>query len=87
MQRGILYRVQVLAPMVLKPRPIPIPVKIGDLFVKRQKGIFRLHVRCANTQWTSGILLQFHKDLARMNGTPQPNRKLMLALGIEQSLV
>ena len=25
------------------------------LFAKRQRGIFRLHVGCANTQWTSGI--------------------------------
>ena len=26
------------------------------LLTKRQRGIFRLHVGCANTQWTSGIL-------------------------------
>ena len=25
------------------------------LFAKRQRGIIRLHVGCANTQWTSGI--------------------------------
>ena len=25
------------------------------LFAKRQRGIFKLHVGCANTQWTSGI--------------------------------
>ena len=25
------------------------------LFAKRHRGIFKLHVGCANTQWTSGI--------------------------------
>ena len=28
-ERVILSRVEVLAPMVLKPRPIPMPAKIG----------------------------------------------------------
>ena len=29
--------------------------RIRLLFAKRQRGIFKLHVGCANTQWTSGI--------------------------------
>ena len=53
------------------------------LFAKRQRGMFRLHVGCENTQWTSAILSPVHKDLARLNGPPQPNQKWSPALGIE----
>ena len=50
-ERVIPSRVQVLAPMVLKPCPIPMT---GEISYSR--GIFRLHVGCANKERTSGIL-------------------------------
>ena len=82
--RVILVRVQVLAPMVLKPRHIYTHAyRNRQLISKRQRQIFRLHVGCANTQETSSTIVPFRKDLARMNGTPQPNWKWLPALGIE----
>ena len=53
------------------------------LFANRQRGIFRLRLGCANTQWPPVFLVPFCKNLARMNGTPKPNQKGLLALGIE----
>ena len=44
------------------------------LFAKRQRGIFRLQVGCANTQWTSGVFSPV---------PPQPNQKWPPAMGIE----
>ena len=38
---------------------------------------------CANTQLTSGILVSFREYLARRDGTPQPNQKLLSALGVQ----
>ena len=40
--------------MVLRLRPIPVPTKTATL-CEVAEGIFRLHVGCAKTQWTSGI--------------------------------
>ena len=80
-ERVILFRFNVLAPMVLKPCPIPMPVKI------RQRGIFRLHVGCVQTHSGPPVfLVPFSKYLARMNGTPQPYRKWLPALGLNLEL-
>ena len=53
------------------------------LFAKRPRGTIRLRVGFANTPWTSGIVSPNPKDLARINGTPQPNQKWLPAQGIE----
>ena len=45
----------------------PCPPESATLCEEAQ-GTFRLHVGCANTYWTSSILVLFCKDLARMNG-------------------
>ena len=71
-ERVILSRVQMRAPMVLKPRPIPMPAEIG----------FSLPSHCR----PSVFLVPFRRDLARMNGTPQPNQRIPPALGIEPGL-
>ena len=76
-ERVILSRVYVLAPIVLKPRPIPAP---ADTLCEEAEGNFRLHVGCTNAPV---LLVLIHKDLAKMNGMPQPNRKQLPALGIE----
>ena len=76
-ERVILSRVHVLAPMVLKPRPIPVP---ADTLCEEAEGKFRLHVGCTDA---TVFLVLIHQDLAKMNGTPQPNRKQLPALGIE----
>ena len=69
--------------MVLKPRPIIMPAKIGYSLRRGRGG-------SSNCMWGvqthSGppvFLVPFRKDLARMNGTPQPNQKWLPALGIE----
>ena len=82
-EKVILSRVQVLAPMVLKPRPIPMPAEIGYSLRRGRGG----SLDCMwDVQTHSGppvFLVLLRKDLARMNGTPQPNRKWQPALGIE----
>ena len=74
-ERVSLSRVQVLAPMVLKPSPIPMPAEIG-YYLRRGRGE---SLDCMwGVQTHSGplvFLVLFRKDLARLNGTPQPNWK------------
>ena len=69
-ERVILSKVQVLAPMVLKPRPIPVPTEIGYSLRRGRGG----SLDCmSGVQTHSGppvFLVPFRKDLARMSGTP-----------------
>ena len=69
--------------IVLKPRPIPMPAKIGYSLRGGRRG----SLDCVwGVQTHSGppvFLVPFRKDLARMNGTPQPNQKWLPAQGLE----
>ena len=53
------------------------------LFAKRQRRFLKLHVGRAKHSGSLVLLVPFRKDLAWMNGTPQPNQKWLSALGIE----
>ena len=76
-------RVQVLASMVLKLRPIPMPSEI-DYSLRRGRGSALDCMWGVQTHSRPPVFsVTFHKDLARMNGTPQPNRQCLTALGIE----
>ena len=70
--------------IVLKTRPIPMPAEIGYSLRRGRGG----SLDCVwGVQTHSGppvILVPFRKDLARMNGTPQPNQKWLPAQGIER---
>ena len=78
-ERVILSRVQVLAPMVIKPRPIPTTTPL-----RRGRGG---SLDCMwGVQTHNGppvFLVPFRKDMARMYGAPQPNRDWLPVLGIE----
>ena len=72
-ERVILSRKQVIAPMILKPRSIPKPAEIG-YSLRRGRPLDCMW----GTQTHSAppvVLVPFRKDLARMNGMPQPNPK------------
>ena len=70
--------------IVLKPRPIPMPAAEIGYSLQRGRGG---SLDCMwGVQTHSGppvFLVPFRKDLARMNGTPQPNQKWLPALEIE----
>ena len=82
-ERVILCRVQVLAPMALKPRPIPMPAEICYSLRSGRGGSLDCMWGVQTHSGPQVFLVSFRKDLARMNGTPQPNRKWLPALGIE----
>ena len=69
--------------LVLKPRPIPMPAEIGySLQIGRGGSLDRVW----GVQTHSGppvFLVPYRKDLARMNGRPQPSQKWLPVLGIE----
>ena len=54
-KRVSLSRIRLLAPNGIQASPYTHAGQNRLLFAKRQRGIFRLHVGCANTQCTSGI--------------------------------
>ena len=74
-ERVILSRVQVLAPMVLKLRSIPMPAEIGYSLRRGRGGSLDCMWGVQTHSGPPVFLVPFHKDLARINGTPQPNRK------------
>ena len=53
------------------------------LFAKRQRGSLNCMRGVQTHSRPPVFLVQFRKDQARMNGTPQPNQKWLPALGIE----
>ena len=78
-ERVILSRVQRLV-IVLKPRPIPMPAEIGYSLRRGRGG----SLDCMwGVQTHSGPpVFLVRKNLAWMNGTPQPNQKQPLSVGL-----
>ena len=70
-ERVILSRVQVLAPMVLKPRPIPMPAELGYSLRRGRGGSLDCMWGVQTHSGPPVFLVPFRKDLARMNGTLQ----------------
>ena len=74
------------APMVLTPRPIPMRAEIRYSLWRGRGG----SLDCMWGVQTHGgplvFLVPFRKDLARMNGAPQPNQKWLPVLGIDPDL-
>ena len=81
--RVILSRAQVLAPMVLKQRPTPMPVGIGYSLQRGRGGSLDCMWGVQTHSGPPVFLVSFHKDLARVNDTPQPSRKRLPLVGIK----
>ena len=69
--------------MVLKPRPITMPTEIGYTLHRGIGGSLDCMWGVQTHSGTLVLKVPFYKDLARMNGTPDPNRKRLLAQGIK----
>ena len=76
-------RMQLLVPMVLKPLPIPVLAKIGYSLRSGRGGSLDCMWGVQTHSAPPEFLVPFGNDLARINGTPPPNRKWLPALGIE----
>ena len=78
--------------IALKLRPMPYalypcPSRNWLLFAKRQRGTFRLHVGCANTQWTSGIFSPEEPGLDEWHATTTQKQPLSVGLLDRKSVV
>ena len=69
--------------MVFKPRAIPMPAEIGYSLQRGRGGFLHCIWGVQTHRGPPVFLVPLRKDLARMNGTPQPNQKWLPAQGIE----
>ena len=60
---------------LILPRPLPMPAEIG---YSLRRGRWDLQTACRVCKHTVVFLVPFRKDRASMNGTPHPNRILIL---------
>ena len=60
---------------VLKPRPIPMPARIGYSLGGGRGGSFDCIWGVQTHSLPLTFLVPFRKDMTRMNRTPQPNQK------------